>query len=129
MTTPTPRLTGAQLLDAVRDALTRYVVLPTAEAADAVTLWIAATHAQPAWAHAARTSAAPTPRGTLCCTTSRPPSRKAPSRMTRTRRRRRKPLRPSRGKSRSPPCRPKPEPGAYPEGASSAARRRRPSAA
>jgi Protein of unknown function (DUF3631) len=45
---------GAALLDAVRAALTRYVVLPTPQAADAVTLWIAATHAQPAWAHAPR---------------------------------------------------------------------------
>lgn len=42
------------LLDAVREAITRYVVLPTPEAVDAVTLWIAATHAQPAWAHAPR---------------------------------------------------------------------------
>ncbi|MBV9014011.1 MAG: DUF3631 domain-containing protein [Pseudonocardiales bacterium] len=45
---------GAALLDAVRAALIRYVVLPTPQAADAVTLWIAATHAQPAWAHAPR---------------------------------------------------------------------------
>ncbi|MDP9864025.1 MULTISPECIES: DUF3631 domain-containing protein [Streptosporangium] len=45
---------GAQLLDALLDALTRYVILPTPEAAHAVTLWIAATHAQPAWAHAPR---------------------------------------------------------------------------
>ncbi|MGI8814882.1 MAG: DUF3631 domain-containing protein [Pseudonocardia sp.] len=45
---------GAALLDAVRAALIRYVVLPTPYAADAVTLWIAATHAQPAWAHAPR---------------------------------------------------------------------------
>lgn len=41
-------------LDAVREAITRYVVLPTPEAVDAVALWIAATHAQPAWAHAPR---------------------------------------------------------------------------
>ncbi len=45
---------GAALLDDVRDALVRYVVLPGEHAADAVTLWIAATHAQPAWAHAPR---------------------------------------------------------------------------
>ncbi|MEO3853649.1 DUF3631 domain-containing protein [Acrocarpospora sp. B8E8] len=45
---------GADLLDQLRAALTRYVILPTAESADAVTLWIAATHAQPAWAHAPR---------------------------------------------------------------------------
>jgi hypothetical protein len=45
---------GAVLMDAVRAALVRYVVLPSAEAYDAVTLWIAATHAQPCWAHAPR---------------------------------------------------------------------------
>ncbi|MFL6127231.1 DUF3631 domain-containing protein [Actinophytocola sp.] len=47
-------LTGAELLDVTRTALTRYVCLPSDEAADAVVLWIAATHAQPAWAHAPR---------------------------------------------------------------------------
>ncbi|MGQ0574470.1 MAG: DUF3631 domain-containing protein [Pseudonocardia sp.] len=35
-------------------ALLRYVVLPSPAAAVAVTLWIAASHAQPAWAHAPR---------------------------------------------------------------------------
>ncbi len=45
---------GAELLDQVRGAIERYVILPSAEALDAVTLWIAATHAVPAWAHAAR---------------------------------------------------------------------------
>lgn len=55
MSTPTnPAVDGAGLLDALKDALTRYVVLPTEQTADAVTLWIAATHAQPAWAHAPR---------------------------------------------------------------------------
>ncbi|CNE52171.1 DNA primase [Mycobacterium tuberculosis] len=63
MTTPTeqpadlgdrPPLDGAALLDGLRAALTRYVILPTPQAADAVTLWIAATHAQPAWPHAPR---------------------------------------------------------------------------
>ncbi|MFC7382795.1 DUF3631 domain-containing protein [Sphaerisporangium rhizosphaerae] len=49
-----PHTDGAALLDALRDALTRYVILPTPEAADAVTLWIAASHAQLAWAHAPR---------------------------------------------------------------------------
>ncbi|KDA44956.1 DUF3631 domain-containing protein [Frankia sp. BMG5.23] len=49
-----PPIDGAAILDAVRVALIRYVVLPTPEAADAVVLWIAATHAQPAWAHAPR---------------------------------------------------------------------------
>ncbi len=46
--------TGSRLLDELREALARYVVLPTDEAADAVALWIAATHAQPAWEHAPR---------------------------------------------------------------------------
>ncbi len=45
---------GAALLDALLAALIRYVILPSPEAADAVVLWIAATHAQPAWAHAPR---------------------------------------------------------------------------
>lgn len=60
MTTPNPTtpdrppLDGAALLDALRAALTRYVILPSTHAADAVTLWIAATHAQPAWPHAPR---------------------------------------------------------------------------
>jgi hypothetical protein len=51
---PEQQLTGAELLDAVLDGLNRYVILPSPEAADAVTLWIAATHAQPAWPHAPR---------------------------------------------------------------------------
>ncbi|MDP9417227.1 MAG: DUF3631 domain-containing protein [Actinomycetota bacterium] len=45
---------GAELLDDLHAALTRYVILPTSEAADAVTLWIAATHALPAFQHAPR---------------------------------------------------------------------------
>ncbi|WP_328645301.1 DUF3631 domain-containing protein [Amycolatopsis sp. NBC_00348] len=45
---------GAALLDSLRASLTRYVALPTPETADAIALWIAATHAQPAWAHAPR---------------------------------------------------------------------------
>lgn len=49
-----PTTDGSSLLDAVHAAITRYVVMPSPEAADAVTLWIAATHAQPAWAHAPR---------------------------------------------------------------------------
>lgn len=40
---------GARLLDDVHGALTRYAVLPSPEAADAIVLWIAATHAAPAW--------------------------------------------------------------------------------
>lgn len=54
MTTAEPVTDGVSLLDAVRAALTRYVVLPSPATLDAVVLWIAATHAQPAWAHAPR---------------------------------------------------------------------------
>lgn len=49
-----PQYDGAALLDELRAALNRYVVLPSPEAADAVTLWIAATHGQDAWEHAPR---------------------------------------------------------------------------
>jgi hypothetical protein len=45
---------AAALLAALHAALTRYVILPTPDAAVAVALWIAATHAQQAWAHAPR---------------------------------------------------------------------------
>jgi Protein of unknown function (DUF3631) len=48
---------GAQLLGELHAAFTRYVVLPADVAADAVTLWTAATHAQPAWEHATRLDA------------------------------------------------------------------------
>jgi hypothetical protein len=51
---PPPRPQAAGLLGELHAALCRYVVLPSAEAADAVTLWVAATHAQPAWEHAPR---------------------------------------------------------------------------
>jgi len=47
-------VTGAELLDAVRAALLRFVVLPSGAAADAVVLWIAATHVQMCWACAPR---------------------------------------------------------------------------
>jgi hypothetical protein len=49
-----PDAQGAALLVELHGALTRYVVLPSPQAADAVTLWAAATHAQPAWEHAPR---------------------------------------------------------------------------
>ena len=42
-------LDGAEVLAELHAALTRYVVLPSPEAADAIVLWIAATHAAPAW--------------------------------------------------------------------------------
>jgi hypothetical protein len=40
---------GAALLAELHAALTRYVVVPSPEAADAVVLWITATHAAQAW--------------------------------------------------------------------------------
>jgi Protein of unknown function (DUF3631) len=49
-----PGVDGASLLAELRAAFSRYVVLPSPQAADAVTLWTAATHAQPAWEHAPR---------------------------------------------------------------------------
>lgn len=45
----TGRPIGARLLDELHEALTRYVILPSPEAADAVVLWIAATHGVEAW--------------------------------------------------------------------------------
>lgn len=45
---------GAAILDQLHGCLTKYVILPRPEAVDAVTLWIAASHAQAAWAHAPR---------------------------------------------------------------------------
>jgi hypothetical protein len=52
--TVAPVADGAKLLEETYDALTRYVVFPDGAAAVAVTLWIAASHAQPAWEHATR---------------------------------------------------------------------------
>ncbi|WP_406003568.1 DUF3631 domain-containing protein [Streptomyces sp. NBC_00829] len=45
---------GAELLDDLRAAIGRYVVLPSDEALTAVTLWVAASHIQPALQHAPR---------------------------------------------------------------------------
>ncbi|WP_435823954.1 DUF3631 domain-containing protein [Kitasatospora aureofaciens] len=45
---------GALLLDELRSAFARFVVLPSPHALAAVTLWTAATHGQPAWQHAPR---------------------------------------------------------------------------
>jgi len=45
---------GAALLDRLRETIRQYVILPSTEALDAVVLWIAATHALPAWACAPR---------------------------------------------------------------------------
>lgn len=46
--------TGDEILGQIRAAFTKYIVFPSPEAADAVTLYVAATHAQPAWQHATR---------------------------------------------------------------------------
>ncbi|MFD8172731.1 DUF3631 domain-containing protein [Streptomyces enissocaesilis] len=45
---------GAGLLDELRAAIARYVILPSGDALTAVTLWVAATHIQPALQHAPR---------------------------------------------------------------------------
>lgn len=45
---------GAELLDELRAAIGKYVVLPSDEALTAVTLWVAATHIQTALQHAPR---------------------------------------------------------------------------
>jgi hypothetical protein len=45
---------GAQLLDELRSTIGRYVVAPSEEALTAVTLWVAASHIQPALQHAPR---------------------------------------------------------------------------
>lgn len=44
----------ADLLDVLLETLMRYVIFPSPAFAHAVTLWIAATHAQGAWQHATR---------------------------------------------------------------------------
>lgn len=61
MTTATPTLDtldaavdGALVLDELVTAIRRYVALPSPAHADAIALWIAATHAQPCWEHATR---------------------------------------------------------------------------
>ncbi|RZT15214.1 uncharacterized protein DUF3631 [Kribbella sp. VKM Ac-2569] len=58
MTTPNDtapeRIDGAELLNDVAATITRYVILPSPAALIAVVLWIAATHAVPAWNCAAR---------------------------------------------------------------------------
>lgn len=45
---------GDRLLHELHNTLTQFVVFPDAHAADAVTLYVAATHAQSAWEHATR---------------------------------------------------------------------------
>ncbi|MFJ8543052.1 DUF3631 domain-containing protein [Streptomyces sp. NPDC093586] len=52
---PDPEPTaGSMLLDELRGQIAKFVILPSPEALDAVTLWVAATHLQPAWQHAPR---------------------------------------------------------------------------
>ncbi|MCX5532337.1 DUF3631 domain-containing protein [Streptomyces sp. NBC_00006] len=45
---------GAELLGQLRAQIARFVIPPSQEALHAVTLWVAATHLQPAWQHAPR---------------------------------------------------------------------------
>ncbi|GLY26828.1 DUF3631 domain-containing protein [Kineosporia sp. NBRC 101731] len=47
-------INGAELLDRVRAAVTRYVILPSDAATDAFVLWVAATHGLKFWTHATR---------------------------------------------------------------------------
>ncbi|MEU9119249.1 DUF3631 domain-containing protein [Streptomyces sp. NPDC048506] len=49
-----PLTEGAALLGELRSAIETFVVLPHRQALNAVTLWVAATHLQPAWQHAPR---------------------------------------------------------------------------
>ncbi|WP_269855184.1 DUF3631 domain-containing protein [Streptomyces sp. RPT161] len=49
-----PPTEGADLLTQLKGLIARFVILPSEEALDAVTLWVAATHLQPAWQHAPR---------------------------------------------------------------------------
>ncbi|MDT0456756.1 DUF3631 domain-containing protein [Streptomyces sp. DSM 41527] len=45
---------GSKLLDELRAQISQFVISPSPEALDAITLWVAATHLQPAWQHAPR---------------------------------------------------------------------------
>ncbi|MEU6057047.1 DUF3631 domain-containing protein [Streptomyces sp. NPDC047097] len=52
---PDPEPThGSGLLDDLRAQIARFVILPSQQTLDAVTLWVAATHLQTAWQHAPR---------------------------------------------------------------------------
>ena len=50
----TPPADGAELLDAVLQAFTKFVIFSSEAPAIAATLWTAATHGLPAWQHATR---------------------------------------------------------------------------
>ncbi|HET9653729.1 MAG TPA: DUF3631 domain-containing protein [Kineosporiaceae bacterium] len=52
--TDAPPIDGATLLDQVREAVRRYVILPTEHDLNAITVWIAASHGQQFWAAAPR---------------------------------------------------------------------------
>ncbi|MDT6984471.1 DUF3631 domain-containing protein [Streptomyces lusitanus] len=45
---------GSKLLDELHGQIAQFVIPPSPEALDAITLWVAATHMQPAWQHAPR---------------------------------------------------------------------------
>ncbi|AYG82070.1 hypothetical protein DWB77_04240 [Streptomyces hundungensis] len=45
---------GSKLLDELRAHIAQFVIPPSPQALDAITLWVAATHLQPAWQHAPR---------------------------------------------------------------------------
>ncbi|MEV8106358.1 DUF3631 domain-containing protein [Streptomyces sp. NPDC088135] len=45
---------GSKLLDELRSQIAQFVIPPSPDALDAITLWVAATHLQPAWQHAPR---------------------------------------------------------------------------
>ncbi|MFG2139042.1 DUF3631 domain-containing protein [Streptomyces sp. NPDC048650] len=45
---------GSKLLDELHAQIAQFVIPPSPEALDAITLWVAATHLQPAWQHAPR---------------------------------------------------------------------------
>ncbi|WP_414720678.1 DUF3631 domain-containing protein [Streptomyces sp.] len=45
---------GSRLLGELRGQIARFVILPSEHALNAATLWVAATHLQPAWQHAPR---------------------------------------------------------------------------
>ncbi|MFJ9180880.1 DUF3631 domain-containing protein [Streptomyces sp. NPDC102360] len=45
---------GSVLLDELREQTAQFVIPPSPQALDAVILWVAATHLQPAWQHAPR---------------------------------------------------------------------------
>ncbi|MFG2113580.1 DUF3631 domain-containing protein [Streptomyces sp. NPDC048718] len=53
-TAPVADPEGEEVLDLLRHAIRRYVVMPSEEALTATTLWAAATHLQTVWQHAPR---------------------------------------------------------------------------